>query len=478
MRTLANILAIVFVLLTYTFFGSWGKLSFHRIQWDQGFGRPADGYYASLAEGYLRGQLSMAHKPDPRLMALAHPYDFEARRGIDYLWDASYLNGRYYLYFTPLPALIFQVPARLLTGSYASDQLMGTAFAVWAFLMSVAFIRRALKNRALNVPMPVWIITLGLSSIVPFVLPYSRTYENAIFCGAAFTATWAYALLRFIEAPTNRRLLFTSIWLALAIAARPNLGVLVLILATAIVAVVTRRDLTKAAVVAVAPLMIAGAALMIHNCARFGDPFEFGHRYQLTYMPMGERSVCGVRNFAEVMRLCHSSSLYTFNLPLFSGTVPFVEVRGSLLDPDVSFGPNADQVGGILPYAPLSFIGTLFAIILALRRDQLDPGLRAAMLLVASGWIVLLGLSTCWFVSARYEIDFWFLLSAGAIVCLEAGLTFLANAGVPLRPLRVMVIVVALVTSLLGTMLGFRGTTGSFQHENPKLYDRLSRFFG
>lgn len=470
LRALPNALAIVFVLLTYIFFGSHGHFAFQRVGWEQPNGRPGEGYYASLAEGYLRGQLHLAHQPDPRLLALPHPYEYEGRHHqVDYLWDAAYLNGKYYLYHTSLPALIFYIPARVLTGSYPSDQLAATLFAAWAFVMSAAFLRRALG--ASQVPAPVWILTLGLANVVPFVLSYSRTYEVAILCGAAMTSTWAYALLRFIEQPSNRRLLFAAIWLALAIASRPNLGILVVVFA---VAIVTMKK-TRAALVALAPLVIVGAALLLHNYARFRDPLQFGLDYQLTYMPMAERRICGACSVPEVMRLLHSASIYSFNEPVFYGKFPFVDMRGSLLDPDVSFYKFADQVAGVVPYAPLATLGTLFAVLLLLRKEGKDARFKAGLLTLAAGWLVLLALSTCWFVSARYEIDFWFLLSAGGIVCFEAGLGFLAASGIQIRPLRAIVIVVALSTSVLGLMLGFRGPNGAFSHGNPALYERLSK---
>jgi hypothetical protein len=95
MRRLSFAAAILAVIAVYAFFGSIGTFDFRRVRWDQAFGKPAEGYYASLAEGFLRGQPSMAHVPDPRLAALKDPYDFDARdeAKIPYLRDASYRDG-------------------------------------------------------------------------------------------------------------------------------------------------------------------------------------------------------------------------------------------------------------------------------------------------------------------------------------------------------------------------------------------------
>src|SRR5437867_10278914 len=102
---------------------------------------------------------------DPRLMALSFPYDMKAREGIEYLWDASYFNGHYYLYFSPLPALIFYMPYRLLRGGYPRDALAAAFFSAWAFLAATAFARRALAGRRLHIPLPVWILLIGFGNV-------------------------------------------------------------------------------------------------------------------------------------------------------------------------------------------------------------------------------------------------------------------------------------------------------------------------
>ena len=159
-------LAILFVLAAYAFFAGGGSFNFRRIGWE-------DSYYASLSEGFFRGHLYMAHPPDPRLMAMPFPYDYKAREGkVDYIWDASYLNGHYYLYFSPVPALIFYMPHRLLRGAYPRDTLAAAVFAAWAFLAAVGFARRALAltGRRLHIPLPVWILLIGFGNVASFLL--------------------------------------------------------------------------------------------------------------------------------------------------------------------------------------------------------------------------------------------------------------------------------------------------------------------
>ncbi len=451
------------MLYAYAYFASYGRLSFRSRAWDLPGGRPADGYYGSLAEGFRRGQLSMAHRPDPALMAMSHPYDHAERHRlkVHYLWDASYLNGRYYLYFTPLPVLLFYLPHVAVYGTYPGDQLAAAVFAAWAFVMAALFVKRALPERR-HIPLPIWLVMLGLGNVVPFIMVFSRTYEVAALCGAAMSATWAWSLLRYLESPRPSRLLWMSTWLALSIAARPNLGILLPVAVIAMLMTTPRAKWLKSAMIAAIPLAIIGTAMLTYNFARFRDPFEFGTRYQLTYQSMADHRVCGVRNVSEVFRVINNSSLYLFAPPYIGGEFPFADLPIQQLDGAVSFGQYSEEIGGLAPLVPLAMIGSLFAVVLALRKEPNDTGTRAALLTVAAGWLALLGLATCWFVTARYEVDFMMLITAGAIICIERGLTLLKNMNVSVLPLRIAAVVLACYSTLLGILIAFKGTNDEF----------------
>src|SRR5512138_3165578 len=62
--------------------------------------------YDALAASFRHGQLALAEKPDPALLALPDPYDPVARADIPYPRDLSLFEGRFYAYFGPVPALI------------------------------------------------------------------------------------------------------------------------------------------------------------------------------------------------------------------------------------------------------------------------------------------------------------------------------------------------------------------------------------
>ena len=66
-------------------------------------------YYNLLSRGFLKGELSLDVPDDPILATLANPYDPVQRAGHG-LHDASYFQGKFYLYFGVTPALVLFVP--------------------------------------------------------------------------------------------------------------------------------------------------------------------------------------------------------------------------------------------------------------------------------------------------------------------------------------------------------------------------------
>ena len=470
-------LAVLAVLAAYFFFPSGGTFDFRRIPWDQS-------YYASLAEGFFRGHLYMASEPDPRLMSLPFPYDHKAREGTEYIWDASYLNGHYYLYFSPVPALTFYMPYRLLRGAYPRDGLAAAVFASWAFLAAVAFARRALaltsgapassppgqppgRRRSVG---PLWILLIGFGNVAIFQLADIRIYEVAILAGAAMTATWAYALVRYVEQPTVRRAVWMSVWLALSIAARPNVGVLLFV--TAAVLLLNAKERRRTFVAAAVPLAIIAAAMLTYNVARFGRPLEFGETYQLTFVPMEGRAVCRLCTLPELSRFGNNVMHYLFWAPSIRSEFPFVGVQYANPDPNVSFPmPGSEPMIGVVPLVPLTMFGTLLAVLFALRRARPDDGTRAGMQVMAAAWLILLALSTCWWIVSRYSLDFMFLMAAASVICVESGLTFLESIGVRLLPVRIAVFVLAVYSILMGFMLGF--ANGTFKRLHPETFERI-----
>ncbi len=435
--------AVAAVLAAYCFYGSLGTWRFPLGEWGQS-------YYAGLAEGFLHGKLSMAAMPDPALTRLANPYDFDARGDVPVLWDASYFEGRYYLYFSPVPALLFYAPVKLIFGAYPSDALAATFFASIGFLFLAALIWRA---RPKQLPAWLWILFAGVGNLIPFVITRVLFYMVAAACGLAFTAAWAWAVVRFREAASMRWALAMGVFLAMAIATRPNLIVLVVL-----GVILSRKDgegpsrvplgkvlrpsfaalrRLRMTLYVLAPLLLVACAMLAYNYARFRDVREFGVSYQMARTPMEGRKLCGICGPGEIPRLVNHAAHYIFWPPVFLSQSPHVFVQNHRLDAAVAYPGDPEPVAGIAPVTPLALLASFFALLVPWRRD--------GPLFIAAGWLVLLALSSCWWVTARYTLDFLPLFLAGTVLCVEDG--------VATRGARVACIVLAIYSIVIGVLL-------------------------
>ncbi|HJQ41393.1 MAG TPA: hypothetical protein VKB93_29990, partial [Thermoanaerobaculia bacterium] len=370
---------------------------------------------------------------------------------------------------SPLPVLLFYLPYRWLLHGYPLDALAGAFFCAWAFLLSVATVWRALGKQKLHIPMPLWILLIGLGNVVPWSLIHTRIYEVAIMCGMAMTASWAYALVRFTETGRVRHAFWMGLWLALAIAARTNLIVL---LAITFLVIPLRK--WKAWLACLIPLAVVAILLVGYNYARFRKPHETGISYQLTFVDMHKCRRCSVRTIPEGIRVINNFVHYLVWPPHMYSKFPFVDLSGSWLDAVVKFPETVEHIAGLGPLNPVLVVAFVITLLLVPRRKTLDAHARDGLRLMGGAWLILFLLCTCWYLVTRYSLDFWMLMTVASVVVLEAAFTQLENSGFGVRPLRVATIALACYSILFCTLLGFMGPQGAFQRANPKLFEKLA----
>ncbi len=242
---------------------------------------PADNnYYSQLAIAFKKGQLYLGEKPSPALLALNNPYNYQARKGIDFPWDASLYNGRYYLYWGPIPALLLTAFDDKLV-SKIGDQHLTFIFTcglfLYIYLFSFTIWRRFFQK------LPEWmffiaIITVGIALPFTWLLSNPRIYEASISSGQFFLiggCYWAYA---FIANPTSRtwKLILTSLHWACAIGSRITLAPAVAFMIIMVLIKVARENWpfiisTKTnftILTLILPITICGAGLAWYNWAR------------------------------------------------------------------------------------------------------------------------------------------------------------------------------------------------------------------
>ena len=324
------------------------------------------GFYNYLTQGWLAGHLYVPLEVNPKLLALANPYDPSIPDEIR-VTDMAMYQARYYVYHGPAPAILAFIPYRLVTGKDLQEYVAVFLFVTIAFLANALTLAKLRPNSD-----SLTYLALGLANCVPFLLHRIFVYEVAISCGYACLAV-AFALY------FRARHLASGLFLGLALLSRPHLALALLF--------VSPRCWPTAAIGAIASLT--------YNYLRFGSPLEFGLRYLLT--GPGQQTP----NFSATNLL---PSLYLFWLqpPDFTWTRPFFRIvaTSAITLPPAFFHEN--------------MLGALWLAPFLLR---VRPHLRLALI----GATLMLFLSTTGWVTLRYTVDFLPLLVLAALCRLKSG---------------------------------------------------------
>jgi len=415
LRDAGVILAVAAVLLV-TGFVLWYTSSglfpaFPRIQND----------YVDLGMSFLQGELSLHEVPDPRLAALGDPYEHTQRKEIPYHWDASYYEGKYYLYWGPAPALVSAALQAIIGSPPAASLLVDIAYiGLMCVAMGLLFqIARAFGTAS---RLTVWLfILIGFFNLpMLFTIGQPRHYQASIVYGQFFLLGGLLGLLLHARTRQAIWLIIGGLGWGLAFASRYNLAISVLIYLSFAVAWLWRdraaASFWRRLVMLASPLAVCVIALGIYNQARFGDPLETGLAYQLTIPEFRQISY----STAYVR-----SGLYVYLIYPLTGTetFPFIgsaHFRPAML-PDSLFipaGREFDQIAfGLIPTVPAIWLLTLAILLVPVmlpdrtRRpippaSGLGPGLVFAML-AAGAAAQFAFLLVFFYVAERYLIDFY-----------------------------------------------------------------------
>src|SRR5206468_6265364 len=137
-------------------------------------------------------------------------------------------------------------------------------------------------------------------------------------------------------------------------AARPNLGVLVVPTALALLAA---KPVRRMAIATAIPLGAICALLLAYNAARFGDPFEFGTKYQITILSMQNQKVCSLCTAKEFARFANNVVQYVAAPVGVGSQFPFAVAYPAQLDPATMFPAQTEQTAGVASMIPLTIIG-------------------------------------------------------------------------------------------------------------------------
>ena len=440
---------------------------------------PIDNAYIALGESFLQGQLSLLVKPDPEFMSLPDPYD-PARRVGEFLWDASYYEGKYYLYWGPVPALVFAVVEGLTKVRPSGALLVVLCYMGLPILLTILLyqLRKYFFPHAPG-------FSIGLCTLMGFInLPFlfllarPAVYETSIIAGQFFLFLGLLGWLMYLtDTGTAGWLVLAGLSWGLAIGSRHNLVISIgIYLAFALVQIVgdgNGREMQRRMTLLLSPLALCTIGLGVYNFARFGNPFEIGVNYQLSLPadPDGYFSTAYVLSNLFV---------YLFYPMTTSESFPFIL---STLPANSQFD---EVVAGLFPSTPGVWLLALAIPCFFLSRKPVDTlqdiptrrSLKSFFFMVMAAVLVqFLFLTMFFFAAMRYMADFYLQLVLG-IWLLVWWLDGWIQPNLRLRA-ALWLIVTALVFWTVG--IGFFGSFDippqSLRVLNPDLYTRIASYW-
>ena len=301
-------------------------------------------YYDMLADALASGQTFLEQAPDPRLARLVNPYDPTERAGIPkcrqdttsgcYVLDASYFDGKFYLYWGPAPAVILAVLKIGGFGKLGDASIALVAACALASLLIVCLVD--LWHRHFF-RLPRWLLVpplllAGLAYPLPWILDAPRIYEAAILAGAAFLVGGLALALPALASGDHSpwRLTLAGILWSMAFGSRVVLALPIAVLAGAIVWRLVRlrpihshpRSVWKSLASLAFPMAVSTSLIGLYNFVRFSNPLETGWRFALA--GSGAQSP-GLRAAFNVGNIPTNIYNYLLARVSWSGHFPFIE---------------------------------------------------------------------------------------------------------------------------------------------------------
>ena len=435
------------------------------------FGAQQSDYYNLMSDGFLSGHLWLDVRPAPELLALPDPYVPEANAPYR-LHDASLYEGRYYLQWGPVPALLAFIPFRILPFGDLPASLAAALFAFMGLCFAVALLRFLVRTYLPGTPrwmVGAGVVALATGSAVPFVLRRVAVYEIALLSAYAFLMAAVYFLTTGAQPrPARpRRLAAASLCMGLAVGCRPTMALPAAVLAGAWWWLARRdgSDRRRLAVALLGPVAACGFVLALYNVLRFGSPLEFGNTYQLAgadvrTLEAYELSALGPGLWFYLLAKAHVTTGFPFihlsAAPRYPGTLPARYLY--------------EVTGGVLANIPIA-LGALAA--LGLRRPE-DRALRRMVLGLGALGLALVAFISFSLVGAtmRYETDF------ASLLVLAGVLGWIALAlRAPRRAVRRGVAITGAVLvawgALYGVAISFVGYYDGLRAAKPGSYEML-----
>ncbi len=153
-------------------------------------------YYWMLSQAFQQGKTHLLVEPNPELLKLENPYDYRLRKDLEYLWDTTLYNGKYYLYWGPVPAVLGVIVSSI-TSKPVIDTGLVFFFVIGIALFSILLLRDIYKEYKT----PAWVFwgnVLAAVVNIPLIWMFTRPkfYEVSISGGQFFLMAGFFAMFR------------------------------------------------------------------------------------------------------------------------------------------------------------------------------------------------------------------------------------------------------------------------------------------
>jgi hypothetical protein len=373
--------------------------------------------YNQLADAFLHLHLWVVHIPEG-VLGSGNPYNPAERPAFLFNYPDYSLYGRYlYLEWGPAPVLVWLVPLHLL-GFEPSASVISTPFAIVGLGFALATLRIVLRKIG---SARLWMcilaaLTLTCASGMPYIVRFPLVYHEAVAAGYCFAMVGIWSAVSAVvdRRGSLKRLILMGVSFGLATASRPTLGLTGLLLIPVYMSLRSTRPRHELLAALVAPFGVCLLLLASYNEARFGNPLEFGTKYQITGVSTY------TAHFGKISFLPPGLWAYLFSPPRLSALFPFLLINY----PQVSYPLGlpahyisiSEETGGLLTMAPIAVFLVALPWVWRHRPASLGPLAPLLLAMAGAGLACMIFLAYDFYTtSERYETDYMTLLLFGGV---------------------------------------------------------------
>lgn len=414
--------------------------------------------YVQQFDAFMKGQLYLDIEVSEELLSLDNPYDWQERKANEigyYPWDRALYDGHYYSYFGIAPILTVFFPSYFLTGSLPAPAVTCAVLAVLGMVSLAFLLINLLKYFNIKPPLYLFLLslfTVELGSLLPMLMSSADMYYIACTSAVSYFALFLALFFGGINCKKIRlkNTLFTlcAVSFALVIMSRPNMALLGIIIIPALVRYFfgkensVRQKAVSFFCFAV-PLTLGAAVVFAYNYLRFGSPFEFGAKYQLTVYDVSKYTCSASLIFPAVYH-------YFLQFPRLKAQFPFIDLQFLNLHMHTTEYLYNTSTIGAMPF--LSNFGA-FAVVGIFAKDKKYREQKTTYALAFAGAFLLAFFNICMGgVNIRYFADIALvMIMFSSLILLEAPVFFKENK----KYLQIIVQVIISFLFIASAVLGF-----------------------